>query len=388
MQCQIAAGPPGALHAAIELFRPLRRPQQSGSPVHYPYVFTLCTHAGFNASPVHRSTSRASSAPQRRLVSAHAERQQQQQQRSAPTGLEWLLRAFTQKPARHQPHREQHPAQPAAAAVGQKSRVATGSAPLPPPFQDQHRAAPPLHHQQQLHTAAGYGHASNGHGPIKASASQLLSGVPLEQMVQRRQAERQLQRGQQSMDGSGSGSWDEDFNPKTKSSSSSSSSNGHDVNGSISAEGGQSAGSLAVTSPEAAIALAAYQDAIAHRRSVPVVFKLKHVVQPGQRLKVVGGHKSLGESLQASLAAHCSTNWLQVSHTAPVWFVCLPLLRLLAFSSCSTAAHFQCQAVQGAGHCTMPQSCSAAAATCGRQPSSCRQVCGQVEAERGSPCRS
>lgn len=143
-------------------------------------------------------------------------------------------------------------------------------------------------------------------GPLKASASQLLAGLPLEQMLQRNAAQRQLQRQQQQQlgDDGGWGAADEAATgsaaactpsagllgcpaPSTTAAASESSSGG---------SGGshQRAALSAVSSPEAAMALAAYEDAIAHRRSVPVVFKLRHRVEPGQRVKVVGGHASLG----------------------------------------------------------------------------------------------
>ncbi|KAL4458812.1 hypothetical protein ABPG75_013677 [Micractinium tetrahymenae] len=57
-----------------------------------------------------------------------------------------------------------------------------------------------------------------------------------------------------------------------------------------------------VTSPEAAVAFAAYERAVGSRRLVPVRLALQLQAAEGQRLKVVGGHKSLGKwALDAAL---------------------------------------------------------------------------------------
>ena len=59
------------------------------------------------------------------------------------------------------------------------------------------------------------------------------------------------------------------------------------------------------------MALAAYERTIASRRLVPVLFRLRHAVQPGQLVKVVGGHQSLGEgTAQLALELKPMLGWL------------------------------------------------------------------------------
>lgn len=114
------------------------------------------------------------------------------------------------------------------------------------------------------------------------------------------------------------------------------------------------------------MALAAYHGAIAHRRKVGVAFRLKHAAEPGQRVKLVGGHKSLGEP------------------RVPAWqcAACCALPGCCQASAPWSAHHHtrlpspHCHGVQGCGRCTTRRSCSCARATSGRPRSSCRQVGG------------
>ncbi|EFN53360.1 hypothetical protein CHLNCDRAFT_53918 [Chlorella variabilis] len=227
-------------------------------------------------------------------------------------------------PMQHQPPPEQHQASPVQHQPPMRQHQPPMAQHLPPP--EQH-LQPPV---QQGHHASASGLASGSTGPMKANASDLLAGVPLEQMVQRNKAQQQLKRQLGQLNGSASGdSWgdmDAATQPPAASSSisataaapaavpppasaaapaaaapSSTSSSSSSSSTSTSAsspdeedDGRQQAGLSAVTSPEAAMALAAYHGAIAHRRKVGVAFRLKHAAEPGQRVKLVGGHKSLG----------------------------------------------------------------------------------------------
>lgn len=153
--------------------------------------------------------------------------------------------------------------------------------------------------------------SSSSTGPLRANASDLLAGVPLDAMRERQQAAQQLQRQQQQLGGG----------PANGPTPTSAAAPPPGTNGSLwgSTTGPAAApaaakqplvadsGSLRaelspVTSPEAAVAFAAYEQAVGSRRLVPVRLTLQLQAAEGQRLKVVGGHKSLGKwALDAAL---------------------------------------------------------------------------------------
>lgn len=223
-----------------------------------------------------------------------------QRQPPSPSALEWFLSLFTQQ-------QQQQPA----SSEEQGSAVLQSASPVQPPVVGNQHYQPAQEHVPP-HTGRPASTWSSA-GPLKASASQLLAGVPLEQMLQRNAAQRQLQRQQQQLNaGSDDGWWDaageatptgaggtaglpsaQLLAPPAPANGANAGTNasGSSLDGS---DGSQQAGLSAVNSPEAAMALAAYEDAIAHRRTVQVVFKLRHRAEPGQRVKVVGGHASLG----------------------------------------------------------------------------------------------
>lgn len=144
--------------------------------------------------------------------------------------------------------------------------------------------------QQRGPTEGANGSPHGSKGPLLAKASDLLAGLPVQQMLEREQARKRLQRQQGLQNGSAgppsapTAAW-----RTPVASSSSSSSEEEDAGGS-----GQAAWVSTVDSPEAALALSFYRDTIRRHRLVPVLFRLTYAAQQGQHVKVVGGHESLG----------------------------------------------------------------------------------------------
>lgn len=156
--------------------------------------------------------------------------------------------------------------------------------------------------------------SSSSTGPLRANASDLLAGVPLDAMRERQQAAQQLQRQQQQLGGG----------PANGPTPTSAAAPPPGTNGSLwgsttgpaaapapaqpplAADSGSLRAELSpVTSPEAAVAFAAYEQAVGSRRLVPVRLTLQLQAAEGQRLKVVGGHKSLGEAPHGPLGPSC-----------------------------------------------------------------------------------
>lgn len=210
-----------------------------------------------------------------------------------------------------------------------------------PPAQVQ--AQPQPQPQPQYHSSMNGTAGTAAVGPIKASASTLLAGVPLQEMRERQQAAQQLQRLQeQHLGGRGTSSpgaaapspspsptpssgsaalWGSTLAARPSSPSGSAAPQAPagseaGANGSGSGRGSEGSGSASslraelspVTSPEAAVAFAAYERAVSARRMVPVRLVLQLQAAEGQRVKVVGGHKSLGEGRRCR-ACSCLHVW-------------------------------------------------------------------------------
>lgn len=213
------------------------------------------------------------------------------------------------------------------------SSPATATATANPPRVSTHLGMQPLQPFQHLShatmhtnvsgTAHAIGTAVHSKGPLRAS--DMLAGVPLHEMQERRQAAQQaaqqLQRQQQQLGGGGSGEGSVAFPASSSSGATSSSARNSSLWGSTAGQAApattvapppsraapsQDSASLRaelspVTSPEAAVAFAAYERVVAGRRMVPVSLSLHLQAAEGQRLKVVGGHSNLGKwSLDAA----------------------------------------------------------------------------------------
>mgnify|MGYP001810616608 CR=1 FL=1 len=133
----------------------------------------------------------------------------------------------------------------------------------------------------------------------------------------------------------------------------------------------------------AALALAAYQEALAQRPLVGVRFSLRLAAGEGQRVRVVGGHEELGERGWGACGCMLGGPRLAGFH-AHVWVVLAAAASAAAAAAARIPDHYigpslphplpARRLLQATGLWRLRQSCAAAAATRGRSTCSCPQV--------------